>query len=84
VVFDYVADQSNQPDYNPHLVRIEKITAGPREVAAGARGTRQAGPIADAQRTNAPGATGAGRGSVMVAARASGLVGGRAGPRGGG
>jgi hypothetical protein len=28
VVFDYVADQSNWPDYNPHMVRIEKITAG--------------------------------------------------------
>ena len=28
-VFDYVADQSNEPQYNPHMVRAEKITAGP-------------------------------------------------------
>jgi uncharacterized membrane protein len=25
-VFDYVADQSNEPQYNPHMVRAEKIT----------------------------------------------------------
>ena len=29
VVFDYVADQSNEPHYNPHMVRAEKITPGP-------------------------------------------------------
>lgn len=29
VVFDYVADQSNEPHYNPRMVRAEKITAGP-------------------------------------------------------
>jgi uncharacterized protein YndB with AHSA1/START domain len=29
VVFDYVADQRNEPRYNPHMVRAEKITAGP-------------------------------------------------------
>jgi uncharacterized protein YndB with AHSA1/START domain len=34
-VFDYVADQTNEPDYNPRMVRAEKITAGP--VAAGTR-----------------------------------------------
>jgi hypothetical protein len=28
VAFDYVADQSNEPQYNPHMVRAEKITAG--------------------------------------------------------
>jgi uncharacterized protein YndB with AHSA1/START domain len=28
-VFDYVADQSNEPQYNPQMVRAEKITAGP-------------------------------------------------------
>ncbi len=28
-VFDYVADQSNEPAYNPQMVRAEKITAGP-------------------------------------------------------
>jgi len=29
VVFDYVADQSNEPHYNPHMIRAEKITPGP-------------------------------------------------------
>ena len=29
VVFDYVADQSNEPAYNPQMVRAEKITPGP-------------------------------------------------------
>ena len=29
VVFDYVADQSNEPQYNPQMVRAEKMTAGP-------------------------------------------------------
>jgi hypothetical protein len=29
VVFDYVADQSNEPQYNPRMVRTEKITPGP-------------------------------------------------------
>lgn len=29
VVFDYVADQSNEPRYNPRMVRAGKITAGP-------------------------------------------------------
>ena len=28
-VFDYVADQSNEPQYNPQMVRAEKITPGP-------------------------------------------------------
>jgi hypothetical protein len=27
-VFDYVADQSNEPQYNPQMVRDEKITPG--------------------------------------------------------
>jgi hypothetical protein len=35
VVFDYVADQSNEPQYNPQMVRAEKITAG--RVGAGTR-----------------------------------------------
>jgi Polyketide cyclase / dehydrase and lipid transport len=35
VVFDCVADQSNEPLYNPQMVRAEKITAGP--VGKGAR-----------------------------------------------
>lgn len=29
VVFYYVADQSNEPQYNPRMVRAEKVTAGP-------------------------------------------------------
>jgi hypothetical protein len=29
VAFDYVADQSNEPQYNPQMVRAEKITTGP-------------------------------------------------------
>jgi len=29
VVFDYVADQSNEPRYNPQMVRADKITPGP-------------------------------------------------------
>jgi len=29
VVFDYVADQSNEPRYNPQMVRAEKLTPGP-------------------------------------------------------
>jgi uncharacterized protein YndB with AHSA1/START domain len=29
VVFDYVADQRNEPQYNPRMVRTEKITEGP-------------------------------------------------------
>jgi len=29
VVFDYVADRSNEPQYNPQMVRAEKITPGP-------------------------------------------------------
>ena len=29
VVFDYVAEQSNEPRYNPQMVRAEKITPGP-------------------------------------------------------
>ncbi len=28
-VFDYVADQSNEPEYNPQMVLAEKVTAGP-------------------------------------------------------
>jgi len=29
VVFDYVADQRNEPQYNPRMVRAEKVTEGP-------------------------------------------------------
>jgi hypothetical protein len=30
VVFDYVADQGNEPQYNLRMMRAEKIIAGPR------------------------------------------------------
>jgi hypothetical protein len=29
VVFDHVADQTNEPQYNPNMVRAQKATAGP-------------------------------------------------------
>ena len=29
VVFDYVADQTNEPQYNPNMVRAQKASAGP-------------------------------------------------------
>jgi hypothetical protein len=29
VVFDYVADQTNEPKYNPRMVRVERQTTGP-------------------------------------------------------
>jgi uncharacterized protein YndB with AHSA1/START domain len=32
-VFDYVADQRNEPQYNPRMVRAGKITAGPGGVS---------------------------------------------------
>lgn len=35
VVFDYVADQTNEPQYNPAMVRAQKETAGP--IGAGTR-----------------------------------------------
>jgi hypothetical protein len=28
-VFDFVADQRNEPHYNPHMVRASKVTDGP-------------------------------------------------------
>jgi hypothetical protein len=28
-VFDYVADERNEPSYNPAMVRVEKLTDGP-------------------------------------------------------
>ncbi len=29
VVFDFVADQRNEPQYNPRMVRADKVTGGP-------------------------------------------------------
>ena len=45
VVFGYVADQSNEPQYNPRMVRAEKITAARRE------GTRFRSTVASIGRT---------------------------------
>ena len=46
VVFDYVADQSNEPHYNPHMIRAEKITPGPV-----GKGTRFRSAVASMGRT---------------------------------
>jgi hypothetical protein len=46
VVFDYVADQGNEPQYNPQMVRAEKITAGPV-----GKGTRFRSAVASMGRT---------------------------------
>ncbi len=45
-VFDYVADQSNEPRYNPQMVRAEKITPGPV-----GKGTRFRSAVASRGRT---------------------------------
>lgn len=48
VVFDFVADQTNEPQYNPTMVHAEKDTAGPigagtqfRSAVQAARGTAE-------------------------------------------
>lgn len=46
VVFDYVADQTNEPQYNPNMVRAEKDTAGPI-----GKGTRFRSAVRSAGRT---------------------------------
>ena len=46
VVFDYVADQTNEPLYNPSMVRAEKLTAGPI-----GKGTRFRSAVRSAGRT---------------------------------
>ncbi len=45
-VFDYVADQSNEPQYNSRMVRAEKITPGPV-----GKGTRFRSAVASSGRT---------------------------------
>ena len=35
VVFDFVADERNEPLYNPAMIQVEKISEGP--IAAGTR-----------------------------------------------
>jgi hypothetical protein len=46
VVFDHVADQCNEPQYNPRMVRAEKITSGPV-----GKGTRFRSAVASKGRT---------------------------------
>ncbi|HEX5383825.1 MAG TPA: SRPBCC family protein [Propionibacteriaceae bacterium] len=42
-VFDYVADQRNEPIYNPRMLHSEKITDGPVGVGTRFRVTAQSG-----------------------------------------
>jgi uncharacterized protein YndB with AHSA1/START domain len=42
-VFDYVADQRNEPVYNPRMLHSEKITDGPIGVGTRFRATAQSG-----------------------------------------
>ncbi|MGH8827347.1 MAG: SRPBCC family protein [Jiangellaceae bacterium] len=46
LVFDYVADQTNEPQYNSSMVRAEKVTAGPI-----GKGTRFRSAVRSAGRT---------------------------------
>jgi uncharacterized protein YndB with AHSA1/START domain len=46
MVFDYVADQTNEPQYNSSMVRAEKVTAGPI-----GKGTRFRSAVRSAGRT---------------------------------
>jgi len=43
MVFDYVADQRNEPIYNPKMLRSEKITDGPIGVGTRFRATARSG-----------------------------------------
>jgi hypothetical protein len=43
LVFDYVADQRNEPVYNPRMLHSEKITDGPIGVGTRFRATAQSG-----------------------------------------
>jgi hypothetical protein len=42
VVFDFVADQRNEPAYNPQMVRSAKVTPGP--VGKAPSSARRSGP----------------------------------------
>lgn len=46
IVFDFVADQTNEPQYNSHMVRSERVTAGPI-----GKGTRFRSAVESAGRT---------------------------------
>jgi hypothetical protein len=43
LVSDYVADQRNEPIYNPRMLRSEKITDGPIGVGTRFRATARSG-----------------------------------------
>jgi hypothetical protein len=43
LVFDYVADQRNEPVYNPRMLHSEKITDGPIGLGSRFRATAQSG-----------------------------------------
>ena len=43
VVFDYVADQRNEPTYNPRMLRSEKLTDGPVDVGTRFRAVVRSG-----------------------------------------
>ena len=43
LVFDYVADQRNEPNYNPQMLQSEMITDGPIGVGTRFRATAQSG-----------------------------------------
>jgi hypothetical protein len=43
LVFDHVADQRNEPIYNPRMLRSEKITDGPIGVGTRFRATARSG-----------------------------------------
>lgn len=42
-VFDFVADQRNEPIYNPRMLRSEKITDGPIGIGTRFRATARSG-----------------------------------------
>ena len=42
-VFDYAADQRNEPIYNPRMLRSEKVTDGPIGVGTRFRATARSG-----------------------------------------
>ena len=50
VVFDYLADQTNEPQYNPSMIRAEKVTTGPIDKGTTfSSAVRSAGRIAQMQ-----------------------------------
>jgi len=53
VVFDFVADQRNEPAYNPHMVRSAKVTPGPVGQGTQSRSAvKSGGRLADGHRVH--------------------------------